>query len=162
MHGAELKTGPTGWEACKVAPLYSQNEFGIGEDGRYFEQLGDQRTLGVTFRKQACLDATRHLHLQETPTAVDEPAHDDLDMGVWQSDGGVVFEEEHRSRPAAWASHLFESERDVQAIKVLSKSAEEGSITFVVPHHVDQSDGSLAKVGPEATEIIIPGAQATS
>jgi hypothetical protein len=115
----------------------------------------------MTFRKQVCLDATCHLHLQETPTAVDEPAHDDLDMGVWQSDGGVVFEEEHRSRPAAWASQLVESERDVQAIKVLFKSAE-GSITFVVPHHVDQSDGSLAKVGPEATEIIIPGAQANS
>jgi hypothetical protein len=55
----------------------------------------------------------------------------------------------------------FESERGVQAIKVLFKSAEEGSITFSVPHHVDQSDGSLVKVGPEATEIIILGAQAT-
>jgi hypothetical protein len=33
---------------------------------------------------------------------------------------------------------LFESERDVQAIEVLFKSAEEGSITFVVPPHVDQ------------------------
>jgi hypothetical protein len=33
--------------------------------------------------------------------AHDPGAHDDLDMGVWQSDGGVVFEEEHRSRPAA-------------------------------------------------------------
>jgi hypothetical protein len=160
-HCADLKTGPTGWEICKVAQPFYHYEFGIGEDGRYFEQLRDQGTLGMTFRRQAYLDATRHLHLLDTQTAVDEPDHGDPDFGGWQSDGGgVVFEEEHRSRPTAWASQLFESERDVQAIKVLSKSSEDGSITFVVPHHVDEADASLAKVGPEATEIIFPGVQA--
>jgi hypothetical protein len=65
----------------------------------------------MTFRRQAYLDAPRHLHLLDTQTAADEPDHGDPDFGGWQSDGGgVVFEEEHGSRPTAWASQLFESE----------------------------------------------------
>jgi hypothetical protein len=150
--------GTDGWETEVIAPSYSHLAFGVDEGGNYWEKSESAGTLGSTFRRQAYLDATRLLPLPAVHKDQEEHDNSEADYGDWIGDEvGVVYEEEMRSRGESWVSELFDTDRDREAVTVIFKHSEGGSIHFVVPQHCELERDNLVHVGPEASATLFPG-----